>query len=254
MMAPVFTIARFSFVEAVRGKIIWLVFALLLLTLSISLFISQMALTETRESEVALMSGFLRLSSVLIIIFFVVASIARDFQDKSIELLFSVNMPRYQVFMGKFLGFSIVALITASIFFFGLVFFANSYSVLLWSISLWCELTLVALVALLFIFSLQNVTLSLIASISVYSLMRFMPAIQSMGDGPFQHSLLNKGINSVVDIIDLILPRLDQFSQSSWLVYGGPELSSVVSFSIEFVLFVGVFTLVAIIDLRRKSI
>ncbi|MDH5516906.1 MAG: hypothetical protein OEY36_03675 [Gammaproteobacteria bacterium] len=254
MASSIITIARFSLLEAMRGKILWFVMLLLLLALSFSLFISQAALTETRESEAAIIAGFLRLASILMMIFFVVASIARDFQDKSIELLFSVNIPRNQVFLGKFAGFSALAFVIAGIFFCGLLWFANSYSVFIWSLSLWCELTLMALIALVFILSLENVTLSLLASIGIYGLMRFMPAIQSIGDGPFQGGLFNRVINSVLDSIDFILPRLEHFSQSSWLVYGGPEATTIISFGVEFLLFCTLLCLAGIIELKRKSL
>ncbi|MDH5394530.1 MAG: hypothetical protein OEY11_15200, partial [Gammaproteobacteria bacterium] len=160
----------------------------------------------------------------------------------------------YQVFLGKFLGFSMLAFFISFIFFTSLVLFAEPVSVLIWSLSLWCELSLVALIALLFILSLQNIALSLMASISVYSLMRFMPSIQSMGDGPFQDSVMNRGMNAALDVIDLVLPRLDHFAQSSWLVYGRPDMSVLVSLLIEFILFVSLFVVVGVIDLKRKPI
>ena len=254
MQHPVLTIARFSLLEAVRGKIIWIMVSLLLLSLMLSLFIGETTLTETRETQVALMAGFLRLSSVMVIIFFVVSSISRDFQDKSVELLFSISMPRYQVFLGKFFGFGLVALSAAIIFSAGLIFYSDISVVLFWALSLWCELTLVALISLIFILSLEHVAMSLVASIGAYALMRFMPAIQSMGDGPFQDSVFNQLMNKILDLIDLLLPRLDHFAQSSWLVKGAAAEIDVVYFLLEFVLFVCLFVVVGVIDLKRKAI
>lgn len=254
MFSSVFTIARYSLIEAVRGKIIWIIAALLILAVLLSLFISQTALTETRESEVSLMAGFLRLSSMLVMIFFVVSSVARDFQDKSIELLFAISMPRYQVFLGKFFGFSLLALSVSVIYTCLLMFYAEPSAVLIWSFSLWCELSLVALLSLIFILSLENVALSLMASIGIYTLMRFMPAIQSMGEGPLQNNLFNQFINWLLDLIGIFLPRLDHFTQSSWLAGVSPSASDVLTFLIEFTLFVFLFALVGIIDLKRKAI
>lgn len=254
MFSSMFTIARYSLLEAVRGKVLWIISSLLLLSLLISFFISQTALTETRESQVALMAGFLRLSSVFVMIFFVVSSVAREFQDKSIELIFSIAMPRYQIFFGKFLGFSLIAFVIVILYSLALLFYSDTSAVLIWSLSFWCELSLVALLSLIFILSLENVAVSLISSIGAYALMRFMPAIQSMGDGPFQDGLFNKFINVFLDLISLLIPRLDNFSQSSWLAVSPPASSDVVSFVIEFVLFVILFSLVGIIDLKRKTI
>lgn len=254
MLSSVFTIARYSLLEAVRGKVLWIVISLLILSVLISLFISQTALTETRESQVALMAGFLRLSSVFVMIFFVVSSVAREFQDKAIELIFSIAMPRYQIFIGKFLGFSLIAFVIIILYSMLLLFYSDALSVLIWSLSFWCELSLVALLSLILILSLENVALSLISSIGAYALMRFMPAIQSMGDGPFQDGLFNKFINVFLDLISLLMPRLDNFSQSSWLAVSPPTSTEVISFVIEFVLFVILFSLVGIIDLKRKTI
>jgi len=254
MSSSVFTIARFSLIEAIRGKIIWIMASLLILSILLSLFIGQTALTETRESQVALMAGFLRLSSVMVIIFFVVSSVARDFQDKSIELLFAIAIPRYQVFIGKFIGFSLLALVVSVLFSMALFFYAEPLVTIIWSLSLWSELSLVALLSLVFIFSLENVSISLLMSFGVYSLMRLMPAIQSMGDGPFQDSVFNQLMNKVLDFIDLLLPRLDNFTQSGWLVTGDVSSISIINFLTEFILFVIFFVLVGVIDLKRKAI
>lgn len=254
MFSSVLTIARYSLLEAIRGKIIWIIASMLILSLMLSFFVGQTALTETRETQVTLMAGVLRLSSVMVMIFFVVSSIARDFQDKSVELLFSISIPRYQVFIGKFAGFSLVAMIAAIIFSFGLLFYSEPESILIWSFSLWCELTLVALISLIFILSLENVAVSLVASIGSYGLMRLMPAIQSMGDGPFQDSLFNQLINKLIDIIDLLLPRLDHFAQSQWLASSSTQSIDVIYFFLEFALFTSFFVLVGVIDLKRKAI
>ncbi|MCK5334719.1 MAG: hypothetical protein KAQ67_01085, partial [Gammaproteobacteria bacterium] len=238
MQISVLTIARYSLLEAIRGKIIWIIAALLILSVLLSLFISQTALTETQESQVALMAGFLRLSSMLVMIFFVVSSVARDFQDKSIELIFAVSIPRYQVFLGKFFGFSLLAFLVSILYTGVLFFYADASAVLIWSLSLWCELSLVALLSLIFILSLENVAMSLMASIGMYALMRFMPAIQSMGEGPLQGGLFNQFINGLLDLIGVFLPRLDHFTQSSWLLMSSPDAAYVLSFLIEFILFV----------------
>lgn len=254
MYSSILTISRYSLLEAIRGKVFWIVTSLLILSLLLSLFISQTALTETRESQVALMAGFLRLSSVFVMIFFVVSSVAREFQDKSIELIFSIAMPRYQIFFGKLIGFSLIAFVIVILYGFALLFYSDVSAVLIWSLSFWCELSLVALLSLIFILSLENVALSLISSIGVYALMRFMPAIQSMGDGPFQDGLFNKFINVFLDLISLLIPRLDNFAQSSWLAVSAPTTTDVIGFVIEFVLFIILFSLVGIIDLKRKTI
>lgn len=254
MFSSIFTIARYSLLEAVRGKIIWIVTALLILSVLFSLFISQTALTETAESQAALMAGFLRMASMLVMIFFVIASVARDFQDKSIELLFAISIPRYQVFLGKFTGFSLLAFLISSLYAVVLFIYADTNAVLIWSLSLWCELSIVALLSLIFILSLENVALSLMASIGVYALMRLMPAIQSMGEGPLQDGVFNQFMNAFLDLIGMFLPRLDHFTQSAWLMVSAPGFDDVASFLIEFILFVILFSVVGIIDLKRKAI
>jgi len=254
MFSSVITISRYSLIEAVRGKIVWIIASLIIFAVLLAQFISQTALTETSQSQVVLMAGFLRITSVLVVIFFVISSVARDFQDKSIELLFAIAMPRYQVFIGKFLGFSLLALLISVLYAILLLFFTETVPALIWSLSLFCELSIVALLSLIFILSLENVALSLMSSMGVYSLMRLMPAIQSMGEGPFQDSLFNQFINQLIDIIGLFLPRLDHFTQSGWLTM--PEIPSAVitGYLIEYIFFVVFFSLIGVIDLKRKAI
>ena len=254
MFSSVITISRYSLIEAVRGKILWIITALIILAVLMAQFISQTALTETSESQLVLMSGFLRLTTVLVMIFFVISSVSRDFQDKSIELLFAIAMPRYQVFIGKFLGFSFLAFLISALYCVLMLFFADATSVIIWALSLYCELSLIALLSLIFILSLENVALSLMSSIGIYSLMRLMPAIQSMGEGPFQGGLFNQFINKLIDIIGLFLPRLDHFTQSGWLTMSEIPSAVIISYLTEYILFVAFFSLVGVIDLKRKAI
>jgi len=254
MFSSVITISRYSLIEAVRGKIVWVIASLIIFAVLLAQFISQTALTETSQSQVVLMAGFLRITSVLVVIFFVISSVARDFQDKSIELLFAIAIPRYQVFIGKFIGFSLLALLISVLYATVLLFFTDAASALIWSLSLFCELSIVALLSLIFILSLENVALSLMSSIGIYSLMRLMPAIQSMGEGPFQDSLFNQFINQLIDIIGLFLPRLDHFTQSGWLSMAEIPVAVIISYLIEYILFVVFFSLVGVIDLKRKAI
>lgn len=63
---------------------------------------------------------------------------------------------------------------------------------------------------------------------------------------------LQDAMNTLVQIISIVTPRLDLMGQTSWLVYGAPDLTFGF-IGLQGVLFSGLFILGACIDLFRRQ-
>ena len=179
----------------------------------------------------------------------------RDFSDKSVELMISLPLPRSGYYLGKLGGYALVAALTAVPLFALLVFLAPAAAALAWGLSLLFELVLVCAVSLLFAFAFNQVTASIAASLLFYLLGRSIAAIQLMAHGPLASdgSTSQQLLTGLVDALSYLLPDLDQFSRSGWLLYGGDGFSFLLPLLVQTVIYALLLSGVALFDLNRKN-
>src|SRR5690349_12338593 len=112
-MPVVTALARVTLLEAVRNRLVWLTAVIVVAAFGLTQFLNQVAITETREIQIALLAAPLRIAAVFILAVFVITSMVRESSDKVTELLLSLPVPRSSYFAGKFAGFASVAAILA---------------------------------------------------------------------------------------------------------------------------------------------
>src|SRR5437879_141055 len=138
-MRIVASLARATLLEAVRNRLLWLAVVVVVVAFGLAQFLNQVAITESREIQTALLAAPLRVAAVFIIAVFVITSMVRELSDKVTELLLSLPAPRSAYFFGKFAGYAVFAAILALLITVPLVPFANSQGLVLWTLSLICE-------------------------------------------------------------------------------------------------------------------
>src|SRR6266567_1997642 len=110
-MSIVASLARATLLEAVRNRLLWLAVIVVVIAFGLAQFLNQVAITESREIQTALLAAPLRVAAVFIVAVFVITSMVRELSDKITELLLSLPAPRSAYFFGKFAGYAIVAAI-----------------------------------------------------------------------------------------------------------------------------------------------
>ena len=250
------TIAFYTFLEATRNRLIWLVVAFVVIGFGLSEFISEIAITESAAFQSSVLAAMLRFCSVFTIALFVITSLVREFDDKGLELVLSLPIPRYHYFLGKLLGFSVLALLTAV--FCGLVLLLNAPpgQVLLWVFSLSCELLIITALSLLCLFTFNQVTLALSAVMAFYLLARSIDAIQLIAEHPIvrSHAWSQRVIEHFIDAMAFVLPDFARFTSSAWLVYhtgGWQDVAPIAGQSLIYLLLLGG---AALFDLYRKNL
>ena len=218
------SLARVTLVEAVRNRLLWLAAAIIVIALGLAQFLNQVAITESREIQTALLAAPLRVAAVFMVAVFVVTSTVREFNDKVIELLLSLPAPRFFYFLGKFAGYAAVALIVALLSALPLASFASPPGLALWTASLFCELLIVAAISLFCVLSFVQVVPAFAAVAGFYLLARSMAAMQIIAGAPLQEpTLADRAVNVIVELIALVLPSLDRMTQTAWLLEPSPE-------------------------------
>lgn len=263
MMRPALTIARYTLLEAVRNRLAWLVLILMAGAVALSGFLNELALTESRQLQAALLAAMLRVAAVFLVATFVITSMAREASDKGLELLMALPLPRAVYLSGKLAGFAALALLPAGLFGALGLFFAPPAQAGLWAISLLCECWIVAAFSVLCMLTLSQVLPALAAAFSFYLLARAIGALQMLGHGAMAgtgtgtgaaSSFGQQALNTGIDGLALLLPHLDQFTRSDWLVYhngSGAELASIAAQTAIYVLLLGA---AALFDLHRKNL
>ena len=221
---PSANLVRLVLLEARRGALPWLALMAVALSLGLAAFLSQVALTESRSLQAAIVAAALRACAVFLVAAHVAASVLREINDKGLELMLSLPLARSAQYTGRFLGFALCGVLLAFFFALPLLFWASPAAVALWGVSLAFEAALMAAAALFFAMSLAQLLPAIAASAAFYLLARTMASIQAIATGPHRDgSSADRVARWAVDAVALLFPRLDSVTRTEWLLYGTPS-------------------------------
>ncbi len=253
-MPIVASLARATLHEAVRNRLLWLAVVVVVIAFGLAQFLNQVAITESREIQTALLAAPLRVAAVFIVAVFVITSMVRELSDKITELLLSLPAPRSAYFFGKFAGYAIVAAILALLSALPLAPFANSQGLVLWTVSLVCELLIVTAMSLFCVLSFAQVVPAFAAVAGFYLLSRSMAAMQIIaGAAPQDPTLTDRVVNAVVELIALLLPGLDGMTQTTWLLGPAPGVSTLGPVVGQTAIYLALICSAALFDLYRRN-
>lgn len=255
MLRHILPIARYTLLEALRNRLLWLALILVVGGLAFTQFLQQVALTESNEIQAALLAALVRVGAVFMLASFVITSMVREFNDKVMELVLSRPIRRSSYFFGKLAGYAAVALALALISSLALALFASAPRVALWGLSLACELLIMTAFSLFCVLSLTQVTSALAAVAGFYLLGRSISALQVMAANPLSGdlSLGQQVINAIVSVIAFVLPGLDRMTQTGWLLYGAPSPAETTQVLAQTAVYSLLLCGAALFDLQRKN-
>jgi len=251
---PTAILARLVLVEARRGGLPWLAAGSLVLALLLAAFLSQVALTEARALQVAVIAALLRACAVFLVAVQVSASVMREVNDKGLELMLSLPLSRASHYLGRLAGFVLMAAALALVFALPLLLWASPGAVALWTISLALEGALVAAAALFFAMTLAQPVPAIAATAGLYLLARSMAAIQAIAAGPLvEPSFANQAARFCVETVALLLPRLDMVTRTDWLLYGAPDAAAFFAAMAVLGVYAALLAAAGLFDFHRRS-
>ena len=255
MSRNLLTIAQFTLLEALRNRLFYLVLLIIAVMLTFTLFLKQVAITETRDIQIAFLAAMFRLISVFILATFVIVSQVREANDKVMELLLTRDLPRAHYLFGKLIGYLGVALLLCALFTLPILLFADISRTLAWGLSLFLEMAIVAALSLFCVLTLNQVVGALAAVLASYALARSMAALQLIGASRLSDgdALLDRIANYALDGIAFFLPRLDLFTQTGWLLHRDQSSLDVPSLLLQSAVYVALLGAAALFDFQRKN-
>ncbi len=245
------------FVEAITLNIILSCGLIFMVGAGIALFVGEIAIVETRETQVGMSAAFLRLALLFFLALFTINSINREQNDRLLLLYLSLPVSRQVFVLGKFCGFALMAAILAVLSFGFLLLFTDAHSALLWSVSLLFEAWIVIGFSLLCAFSLGQITPAFAAVSGIYLLSRSLPSIILMSSNPLrshEETVIDRFMQSILHLLDYLLPRLDRFTRSEWLMYGELSTSELWFITQQSIIYLMLLLCTACVDVYRKNI
>ena len=242
--------------EARSSRVILSAAIIFCLGLAIAIFLGEIAITETRQTQAGIAAGFFRLAILFFLSLFTINSIVRDMNDRMLLLYLSLPISRSVFIIGKFLGFATLGVTFALIATLIMANFANPETVMLWGFSLALESFLLIGFSLLCAFSFGQITLAFASVAGIYLLSRTLTAILLMASNPLrgtQELLSQKFINGILSIMDYLLPRMDRFTRSDWLMYEHIETGEIIFVMQQTVVYLALLLAAACFDFYRKN-
>jgi ABC-type transport system involved in multi-copper enzyme maturation permease subunit len=248
-------IAVYTFREAVKNRLFWLTLAGMVCLLGLTGFVGELAVTERHAVQAALVGAGIRLFTVCTVCLFVITSTVREFNDKGFELILSLPVPRASYFFGKCAGFLALALVVGGAGALLLLLYSTPEAVLLWYITLALELLMLVVLSLLCLFTFGNVTVAFVLVLAFYLLARAMETIRLVSMSPIleSHAPAQEFMNWLVAAIAWVLPDLQRFARSDWLVHGG-DWNALPGIAAQSVIYASLLAAAALFDLYRKEL
>jgi len=252
----IFILANYVILEALRTRFFIMISILLVVGFGLAVFLGQIAIIEGKAIQSSLLAAFLRISAIYVVSLFVITSIVREFNDRTIMLWFSLPIPRSTYFFGKLSGFFSMACVITILFSTILIFYANFQQVCLWGISLLCELLIVTSLSLLCVLTFHQTVQAFSAVLGFYILARSIEAIQLMTYSPLVSSASwsDQFVNGLARLLAMLLPNFENFTPSEWLVYNTGNWDSLLQIIMQTIIYVILLIAMSLFDLYRKNL
>lgn len=255
MNRQIATIARYTLLEAMRTRLPAVAAAAFLLLVAASVFIHEIALTESARMQTGFYAAGARFAAVFIAALYVVTSVTREFNDKGLELLLALDLPRGHYILGKLAGFVAVGALLAAAASLPLAWLATPAAALQWGLSLALETGIIVALALFCVITLSQLLPAAAFVLAFYLLARTLTAIRLMSGAPLADadSVAHQFMHLLVESLALVLPAFDRWTQTAWVVDAAPAWTDIATLALHGVVYVGLLGAAAMFDFYRKN-
>ena len=255
MTPRIVTIARYTVLEAVRTRLPVLTFACIAALFAASFFVREIAITEAARFQTAFYAATVRFAVVFVAALYSVASLAREFQDKGLDVTLALDLPRSHYIVGKLAGFVVIAGALALAAALPLVPLAGVQAVAAWSASLAAEIAIVVAFGVFCAVTFTQLMPALSVVMAFYLFARALVAMRLIAANPIAgaQTLSHQAMSWLVEGLALVIPGLEDWTRTAWLVDGGAVWHDLPAIVLHAVLFIVVVGAAAVFDMYRKN-
>jgi ABC-type transport system involved in multi-copper enzyme maturation permease subunit len=265
------SIIRYTLLTALRDWLYIGIFALVVSAIFLSVFLGGTAISEQGKMSIVYIGGAVRMITIIGLILFVCFHVRRSFDNKEIELILTRPISRTQFVLLYYAGFAVLAftlilpiflVMLASISIFQFLDFSHDEyltaikGMVFWGISFYFEALIIIAFSFFVALMLQSAVFAVLATFTFYFLARLMGffLISIHNPASTMHSTtLGYYSEMVLHGIGTLMPRLDMFSKSEWLVYGIEDLHEYSLFLGSSFIYITLLLSMALYDFVRKQ-
>lgn len=248
---------RYILLTALRDFLFLGLLVFTVTAVAISATLGGTAMVEKEAMTLAFSGASARMILIFGLTVFVAFHIRQAFDQKEIDVLLSRPMSRFQIMLSYWMGFSCVsfllALVTVAILSFLPILSLEGF--FWWGLSLLLESWLMVAIVLFASFALSSAVTSVMAAMGLYIGGRMMAFFIATSDSHmvFHEQWVNAITSFIINTVSIIMPRLDLFTQSEWLVYGLKRPEDVTFAIVQAIIYIPLLLAAATIDFKRKE-
>jgi hypothetical protein len=249
------TIARYTMLEAIRTRLPLLIIVVVGILLAASMFVREIAITESARFQTAFYASTIRYAAVFIAALYTIASMTREFQDKGLDIALALDLPRSHYILGKLAGFlAIIALLAITVGL-PLVPLVGWEPVAQWTTSLAFELAIVAALSLFCVITFSQLMPAFSFVVGFYFLARALTAIRLISANPIADasSWAHQTMTKLIEALALFIPALDTWTRTAWLLDQPVSWAALIVIAAHSTLFVLILASAAVFDMHRRN-
>jgi ABC-type transport system involved in multi-copper enzyme maturation permease subunit len=218
MAGQTISLFRYLLLGVVNRRLAILVLILFVVAALIASYVSELAIINSANISAALLGDFLRYSLVFLALLLVTSNVAEDYESKQFERLLTMPLSRWQYIAAQVLVILVIAAVLSLPVIVIVSFFSSIEIAIYWAVALWLEISLVSLIGLLGILSLERIPQAVIFSLAIYLLAKFSGVISQMllesvklSDGSASNHFAERLFNAVL----YVMPGSQAFAQNN---------------------------------------
>ncbi len=249
-------IIKFIILNSLRDKIYFAIFSLIIGAFFLAILLGSTMINEQQQSSVVFFAGYLRLIIIVGFIIFTCLTITKSIDNKEIEVIISKSISREKFILSYYFGFICCFLmIFLACFALIICFFQfNWLGLLAWSLSLILEACILISFAILTSLMLNKSFIAIFSSLAFYIISRMMGVFVLAIEIPQTIAQAKSSMLQILlKIISIAIPRLDLFTQSSWLINQFQDFYQLKIILLQSLIYIPLLTFMSFHDFRKKE-
>jgi ABC-type transport system involved in multi-copper enzyme maturation permease subunit len=223
----------------------------LIIIIFIANFLGNTAFIEQNQTTIVYLAGSARIYILINLILLAAFYIKRSLESREVEFILAKPISREKFLLSYLISFTLLTLMI-EVFLAVLILITTKpslYGLVIWSFSLILESIIIISFTIVTSLITQSAIVSIMASIGFYVISRMMGFFLFLID----HNEIGSK-ESLLKLISSLLPRLDLFSQTKWLIYGINDISYLPLLVVQAMIYTALLFSIAVIDFRRKEL
>ncbi len=252
-------ISKYTLIEAYKRRLIWLFLFIIAASAALAAYAASLALIDKLSTFAAFYGFTLRILSVALLAGYIILTESKALENSNVFLSLGLPISRNRYLLEKCLAYLLlifaVLLVSAIPLLWAQV---SPVTISIWLLTLFCELSIILALALMFVVLFGQPLISLLLVGIFYIFARSSAEFFRHSNNVLaaQSSGIEVMMAWLVKGVTFLVPKLEQFAAASWLLYDdiGDDLGQLAVFEVlaQAILYVLLLLLVASERLKQK--